>query len=199
MDGRLKSQLLELLTAAFADNRVTRPGAIAMGERNRAQASYSSVPGGLRAKTSLYGQQSQANGRFTDDGDAQRSSLLARNITTDTSLTNLYLDGTAERLNLPNYTTWLYRVHIVARRTDATDESAAYDFFGCIDRQANAASTALAGAVSKNVVHEDDATWDANITADTTNGALLITVTGAAGKTIRWVAHVELTEVTNAA
>lgn len=191
----LKQQVLEHLVATTADNRVTKPGAVAFGERNRAQGRYSSVPGGYQAKTTLYGQQSQASGRFTNDGDAQRSSLVARAATTDATVTTLFLNGAAERLPLGDNTTWLFRVHVVARRTDAANESAAYILEGCLDRQVGVGTTALVGAVAKTVLAEDTAAWDANVAADAVNGALQITVTGEAGKTIRWVAHVELVEV----
>lgn len=80
-----------------------------------------------------------------------------------------------------------------ARRTDADNESAAYKLEGCIDR--NGATTALVGSVTKTVIAEDDADWDVTAEADDTNEALVIKVTGEAGKTIRWVARIELTEV----
>ncbi|MEW5988986.1 MAG: hypothetical protein AB1791_20365 [Chloroflexota bacterium] len=193
--NHLQQQTLDHLIAASADNRVTKPGAVAFGERNRAEARHSSIPGGYQAKSTLYGQQSQASGQFANPGDAQRSSLVARAITTDATVTTLFLDGAAERPTLADNTTWLFRLHVVARRTDAANESAAYILEGCIDRQVGVGTTALVGAVAKTVLAEDTAAWDANVAADAVNGALQITVTGEAGKTIRWVAHVELVEV----
>jgi hypothetical protein len=84
---------------------------------------------------------------------------------------------------------------VVARRTDADNESAAYKFEGCIDRNTGT-SAALVGSVTKTVIAEDTAAWDCDVTADSTNSALIITVTGEAAKTIRWVARIDLTEVT---
>ena len=83
---------------------------------------------------------------------------------------------------------------VVARRVDADNESAAYEFVGCIDN--NAGTTALVGSVTTTVVAEDTVGWDCAVTADNTNDALIITVTGEANKTIRWGARIELTEVT---
>ena len=40
-------------------------------------------------------------------------------------------------------------------------------------------------------------TWGVAVAADTTNGRPAITVTGEAGKTIRWVANVRMTTVAN--
>jgi hypothetical protein len=38
--------------------------------------------------------------------------------------------------------------------------------------------------------------WTIALTADTTNGGLAVTVTGAASTTIRWVSSISTTEVT---
>ena len=81
-----------------------------------------------------------------------------------------------------------------ARRTDADNESAGYKFEGVIDRNTNAASTALVGAVTKTVLAEDTVAWDCDVTADTTNGALSITVTGEAAKSIKWTGFVTIAE-----
>lgn len=64
-------------------------------------------------------------------------------------------------------------------------------------RDANAGTTALIGSVSKTVLAETNVAWDAAVSADTTNGSILIQVTGEAAKTIRWVAVVQTVEVTN--
>jgi hypothetical protein len=53
------------------------------------------------------------------------------------------------------------------------------------------------GAVSKTIIAETNVAWDATVTADATNGALKVTVTGEAAKTIRWVASVAATQTTN--
>jgi hypothetical protein len=49
-----------------------------------------------------------------------------------------------------------------------------------------------------NVVASDTgaAAWTIAISADTTNGALAVSVTGQAATTIRWVCKLESTEVT---
>jgi hypothetical protein len=85
---------------------------------------------------------------------------------------------------------------VVARRTDADNESAGYEFAGVVDRNGSAATTAIVGTVMKTVLAEDTTAWDCAVTADTTNGGLAFTVTGEAAKTIRWVATVWTSEVT---
>ncbi len=151
---------------------------------------------GFRAVANKYGQRAMASGRFAASGDAQGSELVVRNSTSNATQTELFLNGSSLRITLANDTTWAFEALIVARRTDADNESAAYRITGCIDRNDNAASTALVGSPTVTVISEDAAAWDADAAADTTNGSLNFRVTGEAGKTIRWVGWVRLTEVT---
>ena len=148
------------------------------------------------ADSRLEGGIAQAAGQFSSRGDAQSTVLVSRNSTTDATVTELFQDGSSARLVLSNDTSWAFKILVVARRTDANDESAMYQFLGGIDRNATAATTAIVGNVNKTVIAEDTAQWDCDVDADTTNGSLRIQVTGQAAKTIRWVARVELVEVT---
>ena len=156
--------------------------------------SYATIPGGQNAKADKYGQFVYAAGQFSSIGDAQTSLLVARNSTSDGTQTELFLDGNDDRMDIATDTTWMFRADIVARRTDADNESAAYTIEGCIDN--NAGTTALVGSISKTVIAEDTAAWDVTAEADNTNDALVIKVTGQASKTIRWVARVMTVEVT---
>lgn len=181
--------------SAGADNVASGSNsAVAGGSTNVASAPYAAVGGGWRAKADKHGQQAQAAGRLTANGDAQTSVLVARRKTTSATPAELFLDGAALRCTIAADTTWAFRILVVARRTDADDESAAYDFLGCLDN--NAGVTALVGAIAKTVVAEDSAAWNCDVTADDTNDALVITVTGEAAKTINWVARIELVETT---
>lgn len=189
-------------------------GGIVGGDLNQVSGNYGGIIGGrfnlvdtggvygsacgLNATSRLQAQAAQASGVFAATGDAQTSVLVSRNVTSNGTQTEIYLDGATatKRLVLSNDTTWMFDILITARRTDADNESAAYRLVGCIDRNANAASTALVGSVTKTVIAEDTAAWDVDAQADTTNGALVIKVTGEAAKTIRWVARVALVEVT---
>jgi hypothetical protein len=136
-----------------------------------------------------------AAGNFAVAGDAKTGQYVAKASTTDATVTEM-LVNTTERLVLPNDSTWKFEVHVVARRTDVDGESAAYKFEGCIDRNANAASTALVGSVINTILAEDTVAWNVTVDADTTNGSLRVQVTGEAAKTIRWVAFIRTVEVT---
>lgn len=167
--------------------------AVLSGRNNKASAENAFVAGGRDAVADHYGQNAQAAGDFVTPGDAQTSVLIARAETINTIPQEMYLDGSAERLNLDDQDTWNFRIVIIARRTDADNEAASWIFDGAIDR--NGATTALVAPVSKSILAKDSAAWDVDVTADDTNESLKIEVTGENAKTIRWVARIELTEV----
>jgi hypothetical protein len=96
-----------------------------------------------------------------------------------------------------NNSLWTFSILLSARRTDATGGGAGYKFEGVIKKDATAASTALVGTPAKSILGETNAAWDAAVSADTTNGSLKVQVTGEAAKTIRWVATVTISQVTN--
>jgi hypothetical protein len=163
------------------------------GQQNQAAADYATVTG-LRGKATLYAQQVLAGGYFAAAGDAETFQLILRRQTADANATSMALDGAGALAVLPDNTSWAFSILIVARNTGA-NEHAAYEFKGLIKRDSGVATTALVGAVTKTVVAETVAAWDANVTADTTSGDLRIRVTGETGKTIRWVAHVRVAAV----
>lgn len=171
----------------------------AVGEGVTASGAFS-YAFGTYALSSIYGKYAYGSGRFAATGDAQTGAFVLRRSTTDATATVLTSDGaapaTTNQIILPNDSTYTFRILVVARRTDADNESAGYEFVGVVDRNANAASTALVGTVTKTVIAEDTAAWDVTVTADTTNGGLKVEVTGEAAKTIRWVATCWTSEVT---
>ncbi len=165
------------------------------GQNNVASATFSAIAGGERSIADKHGQRSHAAGRLTSDGDSQTSQFVLRRQTTDaTANVEMFLDGSSARMTIASDTTWHFEVLVVARRTNADNESASYRFEGCIDN--NAGVTALVGTVNKTVVAEDTAAWDTQVTADDANDSLKIDVTGEAAKNINWVAFVRVVETT---
>ena len=103
------------------------------------------------------------------------------------------LIGGSTRIPVPTNTTLFYEVSIVARRTDATGESASWHLMGCADNFSN--TVANVGNIYEVAVAQDDVAWAVDVRADNTNDAINVFVTGAASKTIRWTAIVKTTEV----
>jgi len=123
-------------------------------------------------------------------GDSQLETIVLGVQTTTATTDQLQRGSGTDGIDIPSDTTYLFEAHVVARRT-GTSEAAAYRLEGVIENEGG--TTAIVGSVSQTIIHEDDTTWNATATADDTNDRLNIDVTGAASKTIRWVARVELT------
>ncbi len=160
------------------------------GGSNTASGKYATVPGGYQAAATHHGEMAYASGMFASNGDAQTSVYVLRSTSTTADLTELFLDGSSERLTIANNRTLTFDILVVARSSGGT--SAGYNIVGVIENSGG--NTALIGPPGK-ISSEEDPSWDANAVADDTNDALQIRVTGAAGTTIRWVATVRTVEV----
>lgn len=152
---------------------------------------------GSGAKAALYGAEAFANGTFASSGDAQKGIYILRNITTNATATTVYLDGSTTELVFPNNSVVTFEMLVAARRTDATGGGAGFIITGVIKKDTTAASNAFVGNPATTILGRTNNPWTVTVTANTTTGALHVTVTGETGKTIRWVATVETTEVTN--
>jgi len=179
--------------------------AVVAGNTCTASATNSSVVGGSYGTTrSNIGRTvfpGSTNTIASVAGVTQSSLLLLGRQTTDATVitltSNNSVAGTSNQLVLPNNSAYYVRGSCIANVTGGGDTKA-WSFEAAIKRGASAATTAIVGAVTKNVVSADAgaATWDITISADTTNGALQVQVTGATATTIRWVCKLESTEVT---
>lgn len=162
---------------------------IASGQRSLAIGTFSSA--------NQYGMLAHCVSTFQTTGDAQYERYMQRRVTTNSTATELSNDGNAPaastRIAIASDSTYAFEALVVARRTDADNESAGYKITGVIDN--NAGTTALVGTPTVTILAEDTAAWDIAVTADNTNDALVFTVTGENAKTIRWVATVHLTKV----
>jgi hypothetical protein len=101
---------------------------------------------------------------------------------------------------LPNNSVYGFTGTITAMQQAAGGtDFAIWEIKGGIRRGVNAAATAL-GTYNINVLSKSSGAtaWAIALTADTTNGGLAITATGAAATNIRWVATVNTSEVTYA-
>ena len=175
------------------------------GSTNNANGAFSVVLGGFRGiARSIVGNAvlPANNGAVAfSTGVCQSSLLVLGRQTVDATATRLTSDssgaGTTNQVILPNNSAYTFQGTCIAARTAAGDTSS-WKFEGAIKRGANAASTVLVAAVTPTVIAQDvgAVTWVLAITADTTNGGIAVTVTGAAATTIRWVCKIETTEVT---
>jgi hypothetical protein len=136
--------------------------------------------------------------------NVQSSTFRLWDDTTDATPTVISTNGnaasitTANQIILPNNSAYSFSGTIIARQDAASgSDYAAWEIKGALLRDANAASTVLGNGIKNKLYASAGASaWDIALTADTTNGGLAITVTGAAATNIRWVATVNTSEVT---
>jgi hypothetical protein len=169
------------------------------GYGNTSSGTVSTVGGGFGAKATRHGETSHASGIFSAAGDAQHTVLIARRDTTDaTANVVLTLDGgtpsSTNRLTLPAETTWSLGIKLAAYN-DTDNTGAWWTIRGGVRRNA-ANGTAMIGSLI--VERDSEGTMSgtsASIVADDTNEALEIRVTGLVSKNIRWVAVVDISQV----
>ena len=168
-----------------------------------ASGNYSTVLGGRYCTANVIGKIVCGTGKDNGAGANQTGITTLVVNTTNATETTLTSDGgsaaTANQLVLQNYSSMAVVGRVIAQRkgSESTTSTTMGTFNAVIRRGANAASTALVAAVTPILIAADvDAlAWTIAVTADTTNGALAVTATGEAGKSIRWVCTLESTEV----
>lgn len=134
-------------------------------------------------------------------GVSQGGALIIGAQTTDATATVLRSNTSAaaatNQFALPNNSAYHVKGRVIAGVTGAGNTSG-WEFNAVIKRGANAASTVLVAAVTPTMIAQDAGAsgWVVAVDADTTNGALRVTVTGQAATTIRWVCHLESAEMT---
>ncbi len=173
---------------------------ISGGEKNIANGYGSTIPGGCCATANgimgllAYG----FYGKF--QGQNQMSFWGGRLDTSTATPTRITADATAanatNQLTLRSNSVFRVRGTVVARNT-STNDCKEWTFEALIKRGANAAATAIVGtsSITSTFADASAASWGIAVTADTTNGALAVTATGAASTDIRWTAVVHSIEV----
>lgn len=127
------------------------------------------------------------------------NNLILRKTTTDGATYTLTADGQSagvlNQIVFSNDSTYSFKILVVARRSDTDGENAGWDLTGVATRNTNSLSTVVLG-VNKTLLYKTTSSWDCNVVADTVNGGISVTVTGDSSKTIKWVATVNIVEVT---
>lgn len=115
-------------------------------------------------------------------------------VTTDSNLTELFLQGTTSRYTIPASSAVAFRILVTAINGSSYDTKA-WEITGLIKRN-NANTTTLVG-VSPSIIANDAgaAAWAVSVDADDINDALRIRVQGQVAANIRWAAKLETTEV----
>ena len=191
--------------------KATVNNSVAIGGVGNTAGSYATAIGGTY--NSATGQSSFATGEYTSaaqrgkiafgvsqSGVLQQGGILVlRSYSTDATPAVLYAGGQsvgANQVVLPNNSAYAFHGTIVARQQASQGTAcAAWKIEGLIRREGSAGTTVLVN--STTTVLDNTPSWGMALSADTTNGGLKIEVTGAAATTIRCVATIHTSEVTN--
>ena len=170
------------------------------GSSNTASGENSTIPGGKYATTN--GIQGLLSYGFAGGtlGQNQMSFFGGRADTANATPTRLTANAGAasasNQLTLRNNSVFRVRGTVVARNNSA-NTAKEWTFEALIKRGVSAGNTAIVGTPTITSTFADTAaaSWAIAISADTTNGSLAITGTGAASTIIRWTAVVHSIEV----
>lgn len=168
---------------------------ISGGDQNTVSAIGATVIGGWGAVADRFGMVANASFYFTSPGDSQAVSFVLKQRTLTNVPTNLYLGHPYQDnlLTIPSGKILSCTVNISGIKSDGSQGA---HYIRKVMIKNVGGTTALVGTVSTvGTDVEDNAAWDVTITADNTNDALDIKVTGAASTTIRWVAVVQGLEI----
>ena len=169
-----------------------------LGSSNTAAQTYSGAIGRF-AHANIIGKIALSSGVLGSLGAAQNGLFVLASDTTDATSEALTTDnstaGTLNQIILPNNSAYAFHGTIVARQQASQGTAcAAWKIEGLIRREGSAGTTVLVN--SATTVIDNTPSWGMALSADTTNGGLAITVTGAAATNIRWVATIHTSEVT---
>jgi hypothetical protein len=170
--------------------------AIGGGRENHiaSTAPCAAIPGGREGRAISYGQIAHASGGFAgNQGTAQESFYVLRGTTVDNAQTELFLDGTGERVHVPASSTWTYDVLVTARDSGATP--AGFHIRGMMGYNAAGILVAFGAPIITQLAGAPAIT--AQVLPDNVNKALTVKVTwGLANPLVaRWVATVRTAEV----
>ena len=178
-----------------SSNKATGTNSLVMGgQLSTANATYSSVIGSANALANRVGMQAHASGDFTatdSSGQAQRARFVMRNKTTTNSAVELFLDGSSTRLTIPSGKIFAFTINITGTKSDGS-AVAHYLRQYCLKNVAGTTSEVYAPVT---IGVDNAAGTSISLSANDTNDALNVSVTGIAAETWRWVAAVDAVEV----
>jgi len=152
---------------------------------------------GEGAKSAVKGKLAYAGGRFNIIGDAQGGQFILRADTTDATATALTTNnstaGSTNQIVAASDTCITFDGTITAMQNGA-QAYASWKIEGLLVNDGG--TTTLANSATTAISNADG--WGMALSADNTNNALAITVTGEASHNILWVANIRTTEVTYA-
>lgn len=164
---------------------------VALGTSTAAGAQSTSIGNGSRAAS--YGQVAFAARPYSSLGSSQGAEYMFCGQTIAQFPIEMYLDGTAQRVQFPDPNTAVtFSALVVAQRVDVQGELFSCKIDGQFFRGATASASVLTRVKSLFGLSYQD--MDAEISADPVNGTFNVIVKGRAGQTWRWVVRISTVE-----
>lgn len=148
------------------------------------------------ANANLDPQQNQfiiSNGFFSVSGDAQNILFLLRGESSDTSETELFLDGTSARFILEDNTSYFFNCQFIGRASDG--DSVVMHVNGGAKRGSSANSVELLGDPHVHIINDEIGVGDVQFKVSPSNGSLRFYAIGRESTDIRWLGKVDLTQL----
>ena len=179
-----------------ASNVASGRYSLAGGVQSVANATYSTALGYGANVNSIIGRNAYCKLHVVA-GDAQTSTFIFAQRTTDATLTSFTIDGTTpstiNQIILPNNGAFRFKGTIIAKQSGSVNV-AAWDIDGLIVRGASAATTVL--LISNVTLIQNTPGWGTpTLAADPTAGGLRIYILGGTATNIQWVGDIKTTEV----
>jgi hypothetical protein len=149
---------------------------------------------GHQALANRINMQAYASGSFsntTGSGDAQRARFVLRNKTTTNSAVELFLDGSATRLTIPSGKVLGLTINITGIKSDGTAVAHYLRQYAL----KNVAGTTTEVYAPVTIGTDNAAGTTIALSANDTNDALKVEVTGITSEIWRWVASVDAVEI----
>jgi hypothetical protein len=169
----------------------TFAAAICGGTDNTVSASYASILGGRNGVADRQGMQVHSGGSFVSVGDAQRARFVLWNKTTNTTSTELFLNGTSTRLTIPSGKVLALTINICG----ISSTGAAVAHYMRQYALKNVAATTSEVYAPITIGTDNAAGTSLSLTFNDPADALVVSVTGTASTIWRWVASVDAVEI----
>jgi hypothetical protein len=165
--------------------------AVYAGATNTANAQSAGIFAGENARADRRSMQAHASGQFAAQGDAQRARFVLRNKTTTNAAVELFLDGSATRLTIPSGKIFAFTINISGVKSDGTAVAHYLRQYAL----KNVAGTTTEVYAPVTIGTDNAAGTTIALSANDTNDALKVEVTGITSETWRWVASVDAVEI----
>jgi hypothetical protein len=158
---------------------------------NTASSSAAGILCGRNGLADRFCMQAHAAGQFAANGDAQRARFVLRNKTTTNAAVELFLDGSSLRLTIPSGKVLGLTINITGIKSDG---SAVAHYLRQYALK-NVAGTTSEVYAPVTVGSDNAAGTSIALSANDTNDALKVEVTGITSEIWRWVASVDAVEI----